>query len=64
MLKDKLRQLRKERKMSARVAGLAIHRTSNSIYGYEKGLYAPNPDTLKLLCKLFGVSSNEMLEWE
>ena len=64
MLKDKLKELRKKTGLSAREVGLAIHRTSSSIYGYEKGLYAPNPDTLKLLCKLFGVSPNEMLEWD
>ena len=61
MLSEKLKELRGNRSMAI-VAGF-IDKSQSTYFNYEHGLL-PNSETIKLLCRFFGVSPNELLEWE
>jgi transcriptional regulator with XRE-family HTH domain len=61
MLKDKLRELRGKR--SLEVVADFIGKSQSGYWNYEQG-QPVDSDTLLLLCEFFGVSPNEILEWE
>ena len=69
MLNKKLKKLRSEANLSMEAVGRRIGKSRSAYRGYERSIHdvghsTPNPDTLLRLCRVFGVSPNEMLEWE
>ena len=63
-LGDKLKRLRQIKCMSEEKVGESIGKSRSAYAAYENNRSTPSPDTLLRLCMLFGVSPNEMLEWD
>ena len=59
--KDILRSLRTEREMSQEELAEKVFVTRQAVSRWENGETTPNPETLKLLSKLFDVSINTLL---
>ena len=60
----KLKELREEKGLSQVQLGKEIGIAPRTISGYETGTREPDFQTLKKLCKFFGVSSDYLLEME
>lgn len=58
---DRLKQLRKERKLRQEDLGRIINVTKVSISGYENGDRTPDTDNLKRLADYFGVTTDYLL---
>ncbi|WYP24789.1 helix-turn-helix transcriptional regulator [Alkalihalobacillus sp. FSL W8-0930] len=58
---DRLKKLRKERKLSQEALGNHINVTKVSISGYERGERTPDVDTLNKLADFFGVTTDYLL---
>ena len=58
---NRIKELRKERKISQKELGKLINVASNTIAGYESGVREPNLDKLQKLAKVFGVSVDEVI---
>lgn len=58
---EKLRQLRKERKLSQSCVAAAIHTCTAAVCYYENGHRIPDAVTLRALCVLYGVSADYLL---
>ncbi|MEM1485437.1 helix-turn-helix transcriptional regulator [Oscillospiraceae bacterium PP1C4] len=61
MLGDRLKTLRKSRRMTQQALGEALGVSTSAIGMYEQGRREPDNDTLAALCRLFGVSSDYFL---
>lgn len=58
---EKLRQLRKSRKMSQSRVAAVIHTCTAAVSYYETGHRTPDAITLRALCVLYGVSADYLL---
>lgn len=58
---ERLKQLRKERKLTQEQLGNKINVTKVSISGYENGNRSPDTDTLEKLADFFGVTTDYLL---
>ncbi len=63
MLSEKLKELREASECSMEVVAGFISKSQSAYFNYEHGSL-PNSETIKLLCRFFGVTPNELLEWE
>lgn len=61
MLKTRLRELRKERKMTQKQVAALIGITESTYCGYETGKRQPDIQKIAELSKIFGVSSDYLL---
>lgn len=59
--KDVLLRLRKQKQLSQSELAERVHVTRQAVSRWETGETTPNPDTLKLLSRLFDVSINTLL---
>ena len=58
---NKIKELRKERKLSQKELGALIHVAPNTIAGYELGIREPNLDKVQKLAEVFGVTVDEII---
>lgn len=58
---EKLRQLRKSRKLSQSRVAAAIHTCTAAVCYYETGHRIPDAIKLRALCVLYGVSADYLL---
>lgn len=58
---QRLRKLRKERKMSQRELAQALNLSDVSVSRYELGAAQPSIETIQTLCNLFGVTSDYLI---
>ncbi|MEH7122076.1 helix-turn-helix transcriptional regulator [Bacillus sp. JJ1773] len=61
MLGERIKKLRKERKITQEELGKKINVTKVSISGYENGIRNPDTDTLKKIADFFGVTTDYLL---
>ncbi len=61
-LNEKLLSLRREHQMTQEELAQALSVSRQSIYKWETGRALPDVERLKQICRLFGVSSDELLE--
>jgi len=61
VMKDKLKELRKEKEVSQAEVANAIGVSVSAYSNYEQGLREPSYDILKRLCKFFDVSADYLL---
>jgi transcriptional regulator with XRE-family HTH domain len=57
----KIRQLRRERDMSAETLGASVGVTSGAIYSYEKGVATPPLEVIEKIAKALGVQTETLL---
>lgn len=62
MFKDNLKNARKKAKLTQEKVAEVINTARSNISKYENGNLEPNLATLKLLCQLYKVSADELLE--
>ena len=62
MFKDNLKNARKKAKLSQEQVAELINTARSNISKYENGNLEPNLATLRLLCELYKVSADELLE--
>ena len=58
---NKIRELRKEKKLSQKELGELIHVAPNTIAGYESGIREPNLEKLQKLADVLGVTVDEII---
>ena len=63
MISDKIRELREMSGLSMEVVSGLINVSTSSYHNYESRGIAPNANVVISLCRVFGVSPNELLEW-
>ena len=63
-LGNKLKNLREACDMSVREVGIAVDKSRVAYLGYENDHAYPNAETVLKMCKLFGISPNELLGWK
>lgn len=61
MLGERLKKLRKEKKITQEELGNKINVTKVSISGYENGIRNPDTDTLQKIADFFGVTTDYLL---
>lgn len=61
---EKLRELRIDKKLSAKGLGLKIGVSDSTIIRWENGTMLPTIDNLFNLCKFFGVSADYLIGLE
>jgi len=61
---DKLRQVRKEKKITQQQLSKAVGLSRPSIAQYENNVYEPNIDTIKLFAKYLNIDVAELLDGE
>ena len=59
--KDRLRELRKEKRITQEMLGREIHVSRSLVAKWEAGLGVPNEDLLDALCLYFGVEQKQLL---
>ncbi len=58
---ERLKTIRKDCNMTQREVYEKINMSPNGYASYEQGRTEPNIETIKLLCKIFGVSADTLL---
>lgn len=58
---EKLRQARKEKKLTQRQLADMIGAKHNSVSNWETGINRPDPDTIGLICGVLQISPNDLL---
>ncbi len=58
---EKLRKVRKEKKLTQRQLADLIDAKHNSVSNWETGINRPDPDTIGLICGVLQVSPNDLL---
>ena len=61
---ENIRNFRKFRGMSQSQLGAAVHRSSNVISNWEKGIHSPDIETIEELCVVLNVTPNQLFGWE
>ncbi|MDR3263066.1 MAG: helix-turn-helix domain-containing protein [Clostridiales bacterium] len=61
---DKIKDLRKEKKMSQTDLGKILNTSQDTISLWEKNISKPDIDTVKELCVLFNITSDYLLGLE
>ncbi|MCK5236044.1 MAG: helix-turn-helix transcriptional regulator [Deltaproteobacteria bacterium] len=64
MISDKIRELREMSGLSMEVVSGLINVSTSSYHNYESRGIVPNANVVISLCRVFGVSPNELLEWD
>ena len=60
---ENLKNFRIFRGLSQRQIAMAVNKTSAVISNWEKGINAPDLDSLEILCRALNVTPNELLGW-
>lgn len=63
-MKEKLKQLRKEKGLSQKIVAEALGITLSAYSNYEQGIREPNLQILVSICKFYDVSSDYLLGLE
>ena len=63
-LGDRLRILRRQRRLKGRQVGEAVGIGVAGYFSYEAGRTVPNPDMLIKLCNFFNTTPNALLGWQ
>ena len=63
-MKDKIKSLRKEHKLSQEELAKMIPVNQTAISQWERGITTPNPNALKRLCQIFNKTSNYFYDME
>lgn len=61
---ERLKELRSEKKVSAKQLGKQIGVSDSTIIRWENGLRVPSIDNLELLCVYFGVTADYLIGLE
>lgn len=62
-LNEELKKARKAKGMTQSEAAIALGTKNTTISNWESGVSRPDVDTLVLLCRLYEVTPNELLEY-
>lgn len=54
----RLRELRKQEKLTQKELAIKLKTTDDSIYSWEKGRSQPEIEQIRNICKIFNVSAN------
>jgi transcriptional regulator, XRE family len=57
----RLRELRKQEKLTQKELAIKLKTTDDSIYSWEKGRSQPEIEQIRNICKIFNVSANYLL---
>ena len=63
-MKEKLKELRKEKGLTQKQVAQAIRITSSAYANYEQGTREPSIDIIIKICKFFGTTPNYLLGFE
>lgn len=61
---DNIKKFRIYKGLSQRELSDKVERTSTVVSNWENGNHCPDVETLEKLCRIFGVTPNEILGWE
>ena len=60
----KIKELRNEIKITQKELAKLVGKSPTAVASWEQGLSEPCVNDIRLLCSIFGVSANELLEIE
>lgn len=63
-IKHRIKELRKEKGLTQKQLAQLVHKSETGLASWEQGLSEPNVNDIRLLCKIFEVSSDYLLGLE
>ena len=63
-LNENIRKFRELRKLTQKQFAERLNKSRNVISNWERGENSPDPDTVEQICKILGVTPNQIFGWE